>query len=122
MSNLYEVYMTQEKFAAAAELEGKVERYRQKNPYYLLQLSEEALLEARFEESMELLERAIKKKGNDHQLYFAMAKTQYLSGETEAAQDSLLRARELAPESMLTHYHRPLDELIAEQAAENLPE
>jgi hypothetical protein len=51
-----------------------------------------------------------------------MAKTQYLSGETEAAQDSLLRARELAPESMLTHYHRPLDELIAEQAAENLPE
>ena len=71
---------------------------------------------------MELLERAIKKKDNDHQLYFAMAKTQYLSGEIEAAQDSLLRARELAPESMLTHYHRPLDELIAEQAAENLPE
>jgi tetratricopeptide (TPR) repeat protein len=122
MSNLYEIYLTQENFAAAAELEEKVERYRQKNPYYLLQLSEEALLEARFEESMELLERAIKKKDNDHQLYFAMAKTQYLSGEIEAAQDSLLRARELAPESMLTHYHRPLDELIAEQAGENLPE
>ena len=120
MSNLYEVYIAQEKFAEAAELEQKVERYRQKNPYYLLQLSEEALLEARFEESIELLARAIKKKDNDHLLHFAMAKTQYLSGQPEAAQYSLFRARELAPENMFTYYHRPLDELIAEQEAENL--
>lgn len=119
LSNLYEVYISQEKFAAAAELEDKVERYRQKNPYYLLQLSEEALLESRYEESIKLLERAIKKKDNDHLLHFAMAKTQYLSGEPEAAQYSLLRARELAPENMLAYYDRPLDELVAEQEAEN---
>ena len=119
MSNLYEIYITQENFAAAAELEQKVERYRQKNPYYLLQLSEEALLESRYAESIELLERAIKKKDNDHLLYFAMAKTQYLSGKPEAAQYSLLRARELAPENMLVYYDRPLGELVAEQEAEN---
>jgi len=119
MSNLYEIYITQENFAAAAELEQKVERYRQKNPYYLLQLSEEALIESRYTESIELLERAIKKKDNDHLLYFAMAKTQYLSGKPEAAQYSLLRARELAPENMLAYYDRPLGELVAEQEAEN---
>ena len=47
-----------------------------------------------------------------------MARTQYLSGETEAAQSSLSRARELAPESTLANYDRPLDVLAAEYEAE----
>lgn len=120
LSNLYEVYITQEDLVSAAQIENQVEKYRRKNPYYLLQLSEEALEEARFEDSREFLQRAIRKKENDHQLHFALAKTQYLSGETEKAQTSLLRARELAPVNMLAHYDRPLDELVAEAVAEAL--
>ena len=122
LSNLYEVYLTQEDLSSAAQIEKEVEKYRQKNPYYLLYLSEEALMESRFEESKEFLQRAIRKKKNDHLLHFAMAKTQYLSGETEAAENSLLRARELAPQSMLAYYGRPLDELVAEAIAEALAE
>jgi len=114
LSNLYEVYIAQEDMESAAKLYDKVEKYRQNNPYYLLQLSEEALQQNRIEDSVRLLARAIRKKQNDHLLYFAMAKTQYLSGETESAEDSLLRARELAPEHMLAQYNRPLDELVAE--------
>ena len=121
-SNLYEVYMAQGDMDSAAQLEGKVERYRQNNPYYLLQLSEEALELNNYEESIDLLQRAIRKKSDDHMLHFALAKTQYISGEREAAEYSLLRARELAPESMLAYYDRPLDELIAEQQTEANPE
>jgi len=121
-SNLYEVYIAQGDMTSAAELEGKVERYRKNNPYYLLQLSEEALELNNYEESIDLLERAIRKKNDDHMLHFALAKTQYISGETEAAESSLSRARDLAPENMLAYYDRPLDELIAEQEAEADPE
>ena len=114
MNNLYEVYLLQENFVAAEALWDKVEKYRERNPYNLMKLSEEALELGRFDESLNLLERAIRIKNDDHLLYFAMAKTQYLSGETLPAQDSLQRARELAPQNMLAHYNRPLRELVTD--------
>jgi len=115
LSNLYEVYIEQEDFESAAELETRVERYRSKNPYYLLKLSDEALELDQFEESISLLQRAIRKKNDDHKLHFALAKTQYLSGEVVEAESSLMRARELAPEDMVVYYDRPLGELVSEQ-------
>ena len=115
MSNLYEVYIEQEDFKSAAELEIKVEKYRRKNPYYLLKLSDEALEYEQYEESISLLQKAIRKKKNDHKLHFALAKTQYLSGELDAAENSLVRARELAPKDMTVFYGRPLDELVLDQ-------
>ncbi len=115
MSNLYEVYVEQENFESAAELASKVERYRRNNPYYLLKLSDEALVQEHFKESISLLQSAINKKDDDHKLHFALAKTQYLSGELAAAESSLLRARELAPEDMIVYYDRPLHELVADQ-------
>jgi tetratricopeptide (TPR) repeat protein len=118
LSNLYEVYITQENFEAAEALEGRVERYRKKNPYYLLQLSEEALLVGDYDESLRLLRSAIRKKDNDHLLYFALAKTQYLSGASEDAQRNFQRARELAPPGMAGYYNRPLGELVAEAVEE----
>ena len=118
MSNLYEVYLEQEKLVLAAELGPKVEKYRRNNPYYLLRLSDEALELEQYEESISLLQKAIKKKDNDHKLYFALAKTQYLSGQMTTAEKSLLRARELAPEA---YYDRPLGELVAEQTEPDAP-
>lgn len=113
LSNLYEVYLEQDDLESAEMLQAKVDRYRQNNPYHLLGLSEEALEQARFEDSLRFLKKAIRKKNNDHLLHFAMAKTQYLSGEYAEAEDSLSRARELAPASLVAEYHRPWDEMVA---------
>jgi len=113
MSNLYEVYLEQEDLESAEILQAKVDKYRRSNPYHLLSLSEEALEQARFKDSLRLLKKAIRKKDDDHLLYFAMAKTQYLTGEYAAAEDSLTRARELAPANMLAEYNRPWVELVA---------
>ena len=118
LSNLYEVYLEQQKFALATELQPKVERYRRNNPYYLLRLSDEALELEQYQESIKLLQKAITKKEDDHKLYFALAKTQYLSGEMTAAEKSLLRARELAPDA---YYERPLAELVADQTGSDTP-
>ena len=119
MSNLYQVYIEQGNLQAAEKLENRVERYRQDNPYYLLHLSDEALALNQYEESTKLLQRAIKKKDDDHQLHFALAKTQYLSGEAMAAENSLSRARELAPRDMMAYYERPLGELVEEAQLED---
>jgi tetratricopeptide (TPR) repeat protein len=118
MNNLYEIYVEQGDLLAAESLQTRVDRYRRANPYYLLHLSDEAVELKQFEESLSLLRRAIKKRDDDHVLHYAMAKSQYLSGEAQAAETSLVRARELAPENMLAYYARPLDELIAEEHAQ----
>lgn len=112
MSNLYEVYLAQENFPAAENLQVRVEKYRQKNPYYLMKLSEESLALGQFEEAIKLLQRAIRKKNDDDLLYFALAKAQYLSGQPGAAQGSLERARELAPQALQVYYSQPLKELV----------
>ena len=114
MSNLYEVYIAQEDLQAAEKLQAQVEKHRSGNPYYLLRKSEEALQNEQFDESISLLRRAIRKKGDDHELHFALARTQYLSGETKAAENSLERARKLVPENMLAIYDRPISELMAD--------
>jgi len=113
MSNLYEVYMEQEDFQTAAEIESRVERYRRSNPYYLLKLSNEALEQNRYKQSISLLKKAIEKKEDEHILHFALARTQYLSGKLAAAESSLVRARELAPKDMVAYYDRPLNELLS---------
>lgn len=118
MNNLYEIYVEKGDLLAAESLQTRVDRYRRANPYYLLSLSDEAVAQKQFEESLNLLQRALKKRDDDHVLHYALAKTQYLSGETDAARYSMVRARELAPEDMLAYYARPLDELIAEEEAE----
>jgi len=112
LSNLYEVYIAQEKNESAAALESRVEKHRRSNPYYLLRLSDEALEKKQYKESISLLRKAILKKDNDHKLHFALARTQYLSGKLAEAESSLMRARELAPKSLVAYYDQPLDELL----------
>ena len=114
MSNLYEVYIAQNELEAAAQLEKKVEKHRRGNPYYLLELSNEAVENQQFDEAISLLRRAIRKKDDDHLLHFALARTQYLSGEIKAAENSLFKARKVAPDNMLAVYDLPINELMVE--------
>ena len=82
-------------------------------------LSEEAMDQQRFDESIRLLTRAIREKEEEHLLHFAMARARYLAGDRQAAEASLERARELAPEDVALEYDRPLAELL-QAAAEVL--
>jgi tetratricopeptide (TPR) repeat protein len=115
LSNLYEIYLLQEDMEAVARLEPRVENYRRKNPYYLLKLSDEAVELEQYDESISLLKSAIRKKKDDHALYLALARTQYLRGNTSAAQSSLKRARKVAPDEVVAYYDQPMSELLADQ-------
>ena len=115
MSNLYEVYIAREKYQAADAMFAKVDRYRRKNPYYLMMLGEEERALGRYEESISLLTSAIRKKQDDHLLHFELAKSQYLQGEIEAAEISLSKARQLAPSEWMAMYDKPLEVLVTEE-------
>lgn len=112
LSNLYDIYLARGELERAAEVQQRVERYRRQNPYYLLKLSDEAIAATRYQESLDLLKRALSKKQDDHVFHFALARSQYLAGEKIAAEESYRRARELAPGHLLARYERPLPELI----------
>lgn len=114
LSNLYAAYQALGEEAAALALQPRVERYRQRNPYHLMRLSEEALTAGRHDEALRLIERAIDKKPEEHRFYAMLARVQYLSGEPLAAEASLGRARDLAPDGQLAHDARPLEEWVRE--------
>ena len=55
----------------------------------------------------------IRRKDEEHRLHFALARTQFLAGQPEAAVLSLERARERAPVEALASYAQPMDQLLA---------
>lgn len=113
MGNLSAIYWEQGKIEQARLLKEKAESYRRSNPYYLLMLSERAVNDERYGESIKLLRSAIRKKNNEHRLHFAIARSFYLLGRYEKAQASFERARELAPGVVLKErYNRQLGELV----------
>jgi Flp pilus assembly protein TadD len=99
-NNLYLIYEKTGNFAAAAELEKRVEKNRRKNPYYLSYLSAVAYDEGRLEESRELAERALEIQGTEYRFHYQLARTLVREGKRQEAEMSLQRAIDLAPEDL----------------------
>jgi len=96
LNNLHELYTEMGDLEAAAALEHRVERNRRRNPYYLLHLAEEADDAGRWDEAIELLDRAIRINDEEYRFYYALAHAQYHVGQVEAARESLEQGRRLA--------------------------
>lgn len=96
LNNLYAIYVEEGDLVSADRFGSKVERHRQKNPYYLHHLSFQALDEQRYEDAIKLLNRAIKINEKEYRFHYALARSLYLSGEKDAAEQSLGEAKQLA--------------------------
>ena len=97
LNNLHALYLELGDEAAAREIQARAERHRRQNPYYLQQLSLVAIEEERYKDAVALIKRAIKIKEADYRFHLTMARSLFLLGETDEAQLSLDRARQLAP-------------------------
>jgi len=117
-NNLYLIYEKTGNEAAAEELKNRVDRNRQKNPYYLSYLSGLALEEGRVDESLKLAERAIKLQQNEYRFHYQLARALAREGKLLKAEASLQRAMELAP-SELAASMAQLDNI---EQLEQLPE
>ncbi|NNL95282.1 MAG: tetratricopeptide repeat protein [Xanthomonadales bacterium] len=117
LSNLYDVYIGMGDEARAAEVEARVEKYRQGNPYYLLMLSNEAFEQGQFRKSARLLEKAVRKKDDDHALHFALARARFLTGQRDEALTAYEKARALAPGQVQSDFERALEDWVNEATA-----
>jgi Flp pilus assembly protein TadD len=97
LNNLYTIYDEDGDFEKATAIQARVERNRLKNPYYLNYLAEVAVEEQRFDDAIGLLNKALRIESNEYRFYFTLAQSQFLSGKTGLAQESLEQARQLAP-------------------------
>jgi Flp pilus assembly protein TadD len=74
----------------------RVHRYQQQNPYYHYYLAREAYQEKRFEEALELVDRALRLKHDEQQFHFLQGLALEQLGESGSAEQSFARARRFA--------------------------
>ncbi|HLF30125.1 MAG TPA: tetratricopeptide repeat protein [Xanthomonadales bacterium] len=98
-NNLYMIYEKEGNLEAARKMRSKVERHRRKNPYYLYYLSSQAYQQGRYVESREMLQKAIALKDQEYRFHYELARLLAGEGDRAAAQSSLDRALQLAPEN-----------------------
>ena len=94
-----------------------IERFRRRNPYYRFELSEHAYHQGDYREAIAHLRKAIALKPNEHEFYFALAKSYYRSGNRTKALSHFAKARQLANTDAATRrYSQELDTLLEEQS------
>jgi tetratricopeptide (TPR) repeat protein len=96
MTNLAGLYTTTGNEQLADAYRKRVRHYQQRNPYYHYALAYAAYQEQRFADALELLDGAIRLKGNEHQFYFLEGLTHEALGQKRNAEHSFLRAKKHA--------------------------
>lgn len=97
MNNLFVIYQQEERWLEAARLEQRVTRHRERNPYYLAMLADQALRSRQYDDAIALLKKSIRINGEEYRFHGALAQAHYLAGDHERAISSLDTARSLAP-------------------------
>lgn len=116
LNNLANLYRGQGKIEQADRMAKKLKHHNRSNPYYLYNLSREALDKKEYRQSIKLLRKALRRKSDEHTLHFALAKSLYLAGLYDKANSRFERAKQLAPPVVLDNlYSKPLGEIVASQ-------
>ncbi len=97
LTNLANVYERMGNAAAAEEFRARARHHRERNPYYHYSRAQAAYRDRRLEDTLELLRRAIRLKGDEHQFYFLRGQVQLDLGQRSEAASSFIRARDSAP-------------------------
>jgi Flp pilus assembly protein TadD len=97
LNNLYSLYTEQGNEDAARAMKSRVDRHRRKNPYYLQQLSIDAVDTGDYTQAVKLIRQAIKIKEEEYRFHVTLAQSLALTGERDEALESLQRAKQLAP-------------------------
>lgn len=96
--NLVSLYQQAGETARADDLQKRLVQARNRNPWYHFVHWQNALSEGRTEEAVVHLNRAIKRKNDEPDFYFALAETLQSTGEQEAAASAAAYAEALQAE------------------------
>lgn len=99
LNNLAILYQMTGKSKLADKYDKKLERYRRKNPYYLIKAAKNELEAGDYAKALKLAKKAIKKNDTEHEFYFVAAKAYAHLGHTKDAMESLKKAEKYALEA-----------------------
>ena len=80
----------------AEKIKSKIDDANDDNPYHLIDLAETYISEGRYKIAKRLINRAIDRAPYLHEAYFALARTYYLSQQSEKADKALQTAAQMA--------------------------
>ena len=112
LTNLAGLYRRAGRLDAAAYYEGRVQYYRDRNPYYHYQLASGAYRDEQFAEALASLAVAIRLKDDEHQFYYLRGLVHARLGDRRAAREDLQEALKYAQQGRLERaYNEKLEAL-----------
>jgi Flp pilus assembly protein TadD len=99
LNNLAILYQMTGKTKNAEKYSKKLEGYRRKNPYYMINLSKQEIENGNYSKALRWAKKAIKKHGDEDEFYFVAAKAYAYLGDTDKAMLNLELAEKYAHES-----------------------
>jgi Flp pilus assembly protein TadD len=120
LNNLAILYQMTGKAKEAEKYNEKLERYRRKNPYYMIELSKQEIEKGNYSKALRWAKKAIKKHSKEHEFYFVAAKAYAYLGDTDEAMLNLELAEKHAHQSRNENpYTRKLELLRDMQKPKN---
>ena len=110
LNNLAILYQITGKKKDAEKYSKKLEKYRRKNPYYMIELSKQEIEKGNYSKALRWAKKAIKKHSDEDEFYFIAAKAYAYLGDTDKAMLNLELAEEYAHQSLnRDRYSRKLE-------------
>ena len=120
LNNLVILYQMTGKTKNAEKYSKKLERYRRKNPYYMIELSKQEIEDGHYSNALRWAKKAIKKHSDEHEFYFVAARAYAYLGDTDEAMQNLELAEKYAHQSRnRNQYSRKLELLRNMRKADN---
>jgi Flp pilus assembly protein TadD len=100
LNNLAILYQITGKKKDAEKYSKKLEKYRRKNPYYMIELSKQEIEKGDYSKALRWAKKAIKKHSDEDEFYYVAAKAYAYLGDTDKAMLNLKLAEEYAHQSL----------------------
>ena len=115
VSNLARLYRKQGRSELADQYAVMAEGYRMENPYYLYELAEVAYQEGEYQRTVELMQRAAKKRKDEHEFHHLQGMAWAQLGESQKAARSFGKAAKLVSEPELASLYEQKLHLLAKR-------
>lgn len=112
LNNLVILYEHTGRAAAAHKYQGRLERYRRKNPYYLNYLAQSEVAAGNYNSAVRLAKKAIRKRSDEHRFHFTLAQAYSALDLPEKADRHLQEAmRHADSDEERSRYRREFEQL-----------
>ncbi len=93
LNNLELLYHGQGKSVLAAKLQKRLDQYRRRNPYYLIELAKEHISDGSYDQAVKLAKKAIRKQEDEHHFYFVLASAYAYMARLDKFEEYLMKAQ-----------------------------